>query len=61
MPSYLVRETEEKHTAEDGSEKADTIEQRINDKCDEMANECADDVLGRLSPYKKQHSNTIGF
>jgi len=45
IPSYLVRETEEKHKKEGGTEKADAIEHRIKDKCDKRM--C--DVLGRLT------------
>ena len=40
-----MRETEEKRNNEDGTEKADAIEHRIKDKCDERADEWADDVL----------------
>ena len=48
-PSYLVRETKEKHNKKDWTEKADAIEKRIKDKCDERANDWADSVLGRLT------------
>ena len=48
-PSYLVRETKEKHKTEDRTEKADAMEHRIKDKCDERANEWADGVYGRLT------------
>ena len=44
-----MRETEKKHKNEDGTEKADAIEHRIKDICDERADEWADDVLGRLT------------
>ena len=43
-----MRKTEEKHKNEDGTEKADAIEHRIKGKCDERADEWADDVLGRI-------------
>ena len=52
IPSYLVRETEEKHKNEDGTEKSDAIEHRIKDTCDERADEWADGVVqsvGRLT------------
>ena len=49
IPSYLVRETEEKHKNEDGTEKSDAIELRMKDTCDERADEWADNVLGRLT------------
>ena len=44
-----MRETEETHYNKDGTDKADAIEHRIKDVCDERANEWADDVLGRLA------------
>ena len=37
IPAYLMRETEEKHDNEDGTEKTDPIEKRTKDKCDERA------------------------
>ena len=49
IPSYLVRETEEKHKNEYGTEKSDAIEHRIKDTCDERADEWADGVLGHLT------------
>ena len=36
IPAYFLRETEEKHNKEDGTEKTDAMEKRIKDKCDEM-------------------------
>ena len=44
-----MRETEEKRKNEDGTEKADAIENRIKDKCEERADEWADGVLGHLT------------
>ena len=44
-----MKETEEKHKNEDGTEKADAIEHIIKYNCDERADEWADDVLGRLT------------
>ena len=38
IPAYLLRETEEKHNNEDVTVKTNDIEERIKDKCDEMAN-----------------------